>query len=291
MRFSLADRWITGELQRVEHAVAQGFADYRLDNVANAVYAFVWDEYCDWYLEIAKVQIAEATKAGHEGAARATRRTLIRTLETVLRLLHPIAPFITAELWDTVAVVAGRKTAGDAATVATATYPQAQLEKVDPMADAWVAQLKAVVVESRRLRSEMGLSPGEKVPLLTLGEDAFVATATPLMQALARLSEVRVIADEAAFAAATQASPVAVSGALRLALHVQIDVAAETARLGKEITRLLGEIAKIETKLGNEAFVARAPAAVVAQDRARLADFKQAVDRLKSQQARLGPSA
>ena len=290
MRFSLADRWITGELQRVEHAVAQGFAEYRLDNVANAIYAFVWDEYCDWYLEIAKVQIAQATQAGNDGAARATRRTLIRTLETVLRLLHPIAPFITAELWDTVAVVAGRKVADDAATVATAAYPQAQLEKIDPAADAWVAQLKAVVVESRRLRSEMGLSPGEKVPLLTLGESSFVAAATPLMQALARLSEVRAMPDEAAFAAATSSSPVAVSGALRLALHVQIDVAAESARLGKEITRLSGEIGKAEAKLGNEGFVARAPANVVEQERARLADFKQAVDRLKSQQARLVPS-
>jgi len=283
MRFSSADRWITGELQRVEAAVAQGFADYRLDNVAGAAYTFVWDEYCDWYLEIAKVQLA----LGTESQQRATRRTLIRTLETVLRLVHPVAPFITAELWDTVAVVAGRRQPQDGGSVATAAYPQAQLDKVDPAADAWMAQLKTVAVECRRLRSEMGLSPADKVPLLTCGDADFVHGAAPLLQALARLSEVRVLPDQAAFAAATQAAPVAMAGGLRLALHVQIDVAAEDARLGREIARLQGEIVKTEAKLGNANFVARAPAAVVDQERARMADFRQALDRLQDQRNRL----
>jgi valyl-tRNA synthetase len=283
LNFSMPDRWISGELQRVEAAVAQGFADYRLDNVANALYAFVWDEYCDWYLEIAKVQIA----AGSAAQQRATRRTLIRTLETVLRLLHPVAPFITAELWETVAVVAGRKAAGSGDSIVTATYPQAQLDKVDPAADQWMARLKAVVAECRRLRSEMGLNPGERVPLLTLGDEAFVAAAAPLLKALARLAEVRALADEAAFAQATQAAPVAMSGDLRLALFVAIDVPAEQARLAREITRLQGEIAKADAKLGNAGFVARAPAAVVEQERARLADFRQSLARLQDQQTRL----
>ncbi|MBP6764331.1 MAG: valine--tRNA ligase, partial [Rubrivivax sp.] len=287
LQFSMADRWITGELQRLEAAVAQGFADYRLDNVANAIYTFVWDEYCDWYLEIAKVQIAQ----GSEAQQRATRRTLIRTLETVLRLLHPVAPFITAELWETVAPVAGRKAAGSSASIVNAAYPQAQLDKVDPVADAWVARLKTVAAECRRLRSEMGLSPGERVPLLTVGDADFVQSAAPVLQALARLAEVRALPDETAFAAATQNAPVAVSGALRLALFVQIDVAAESARLGKEIARLQGEISKAEAKLGNESFVARAPAAVVAQERARVADFKQALARLQDQLGRLAGSA
>jgi valyl-tRNA synthetase len=287
MRFSPADRWITGELQRVEAAVQQAFAEYRLDNVANAIYAFVWDEYCDWYLEIAKVQIA----SGGAAEQRATRRTLIRTLETVLRLLHPIAPFVTAELWQTVAVVAGRRQEGDAATIVTAPYPQAQLGKVDPAADAWVGQLKALVVESRRLRSEMGLSPGERVPLVTLGDSGFVAAATPLVRALARHDEVRVAVSEAEFTAATLRSPVAVVGELRIALLVQVDVAAEGARLDKEIARLTAEVARAEAKLGNASFVERAPAAVVAQERARVADFRQALERLRDQRARLEPSA
>jgi valyl-tRNA synthetase len=280
MRFSQADRWIAGELQRVEAAVAQGFADYRLDNVANAIYAFVWDEYCDWYLEIAKVQIAQGTEAEQ----RATRRTLIRTLEAVLRLLHPLAPFITAELWEVVAPVAGVK---HTETIVTARYPEAQLGKIDPQADAWVARLKAVAAEVRRLRSEMGLQPGERVPLLCLGDEAFVQSAAPVLKALARLADIQPLADEAAFAAATQAAPVAVNGDLRLALHVQIDVEAEIARQAKEVARLRGEIAKADAKLGNESFVARAPAAVVEQERARLADFRQALARLEEQLARL----
>ena len=288
LQFSLADRWISGELQRVEAAVAQGFADYRIDNVANAIYAFVWDEYCDWYLEIAKVQLAEAAKSSNEGQQRATRRTLLGVLETVLRLLHPVAPFITAELWDTVAPVVQRKTID---SVVQAQYPQAQLEKIDPAADAWVARLKAVVAETRRLRSEMNLPASDRVPLLTQGDNAFVQSAAPLLKALARLAGVQVLADSAAFAAATQAAPVAINGELRLALHVTIDVAAEQARLGKEITRLEGEIVKADAKLGNASFVARAKPAVVEQERARLAEFRQTVGRLQDQRARLLPQS
>ncbi|MEK8048822.1 valine--tRNA ligase [Ideonella sp. DXS22W] len=284
MRFSAADKWISSELQRVEAAVAQGFADYRLDNVANAIYQFVWDEYCDWYLEIAKVQI----QTGSEAEQRATRRTLIRTLETVLRLLHPIAPFITAELWDTVAPVAGRKTSD---SVATAAYPLAQLERIDAAADAWMGRLKALVDSCRSLRGEMGLSPAERVPLLLAtpaAEAEFAETAAPLLKALAKLAEVQVFTDDAAFAAASAMAPVAVQGTLRLALKVEIDVVAEQARLGKEITRLEGEITKAEAKLGNESFVARAPAAVVEQERGRLAEFGATLARLREQLARLG---
>jgi valyl-tRNA synthetase len=283
LSFSSADRWITSELQKVEAAVAQGFADYRLDNVANACYAFVWDEYCDWYLEIAKVQLQQ----GDAAAQRATRRTLIRVLETVLRLLHPLVPFITAELWERVAPVAGRKPVDDTQGVITAPYPVAQLERIDPVAVAWVERLKALVGACRALRAEMGLNPGQRVPLVALGEADFVRQAAPLVQALARISEVRMLEDESAFAAATATAPVSVLGALRFGLFVEVDIAAERERLSKEITRLQGEAAKAQAKLGNESFVARAPAAVVEQERARLAEFSQALDRLGSQLARL----
>ncbi len=284
--FSLADRWIVSELQRVEAAVAQGFADYRLDNVANAVYSFVWDEYCDWYLEIAKVQI----QGGDAAQQRAARRTLIRVLETVLRLLHPLTPFITAELWERVAPVAQRKVAGAADGIVTAPYPVAQPERIDAQADAWVAQLKAVVGSCRNLRSEMSLSPAERVPLLAFGDAAFFDAAAPLLKALAKLSNVERLHDEAAFAQATQNAPVAVVGDARFALKVQIDPAAEQARLAKEIARLQGEVLKAEAKLGNAGFVARAPAAVVEQERLRLAEFSQTLRQLEDQAKRLVPS-
>jgi valyl-tRNA synthetase len=283
MSFSAADRWIAGELQRVEAAVAKGFAEYRLDNVANAIYSFVWNEYCDWYIEIAKVQIA----GGNEAQQRATRRTLIRTLETALRLLHPIAPFISAELWERVAAIAGRKSE----SIVTAAYPQAQLEKIDAQADAWMDRLKAVVGSCRALRSEMSLSPGDRVPLYAVGDESFLRVAAPVLKALAKLSEVKVFSDEGEFSDTTKLLPVAVEGATRLALHVQIDVAAECERLSKELARVQGEIAKAEGKLSNESFVARAPATVVEQERARLADFRSTLLRLQDQLRRLGPSA
>ncbi|HET6787230.1 MAG TPA: class I tRNA ligase family protein, partial [Aquabacterium sp.] len=285
--FSPADRWIVSELQRVEDAVEQGFGELRLDNVANAIYQFVWDEYCDWYIEIAKAQLNAAKDSGNEAQQRATRRTLIRVLETVLRLLHPITPFITEELWQVVAPVAGRKAADSDDSLVQAAYPRADLSRIDPVADAWVGKLKALVGATRVLRSEMNLSPAARVPLLTAGDAEFITAAAPIIKALAKLSEVQVL-DDAAFAAATALAPVAVQGDARLALHVEIDVAAEKERLGKEIARLEGEIAKTQSKLGNESFVARAPAAVVDQEKQRMADFSATLVRVKEQLSRLG---
>jgi valyl-tRNA synthetase len=174
--------------------------------------------------------------------------------------------------------------------VVNAAYPKAELQRIDADADAWVARLKAVVGACRQLRSEMNLSPAERVPLLTLGDAEFIAAAAPLLKALAKLSEVRLLDDEAAFAAATAAAPVAVQGEARLALQVTIDVAAEQARLAKEIARIDAEVGKAQTKLQNDSFVARAPAAVVAQERQRLDDFRRTLDRLRDQASRLRSS-
>jgi valyl-tRNA synthetase len=280
LEFSQADRWIVSALQRVEAEVAKGFAEYRLDFVANAVYDFVWNEFCDWYLEIAKVQI----NTGTEAQQRATRRTLIRTLETILRLAHPVIPFITEELWQKVAPVAGR--AGESVSIAA--YPVSQPERIDEQAEAHVAKLKGLVDACRNLRGEMNVSPATRLPLYVLGDTAFMQAAGPVLQALAKLNEVKVFESEADWAAAAQAAPVAVVGESRLCLFMEIDVAAEKLRLGKEATRLDGEITKATAKLSNEAFVAKAPPAVIEQEKKRVADFTATLQKVREQLARLG---
>ncbi|MFN7196528.1 MAG: valine--tRNA ligase, partial [Hylemonella sp.] len=283
LEFSAADRWIVSLLQQVEAEVAQGFADYRLDVVANAIYDFVWNEFCDWYLEIAKVQL----QGGNAAQQRGTRRTLIRTLETILRLAHPIIPFITEELWQKVAPVAGR--AGESVSIAA--YPESQPERIDAAALAEVARLKQFVDACRNLRGEMNVSPSTRLPLYALAEEpgdaAFLQRWTPVLQALAKLSEVKVFQAEANWVAAAQAAPVAVVGTARLCLHIEVDVAAERARLGKEVARLQAEIAKAQGKLANEAFVAKAPPAVIEQEKKRLADFTATLAKVQEQLARL----
>ena len=278
--FSQCDRWITSQLQKTQAEVAKGFAEYRLDNVANTIYDFVWNEFCDWYLEIAKVQI----QTGTEAQQRATRRTLIRTLEAILRLAHPIIPFITEALWQKVAPVAGL----EGPSVSIAQYPEAQPEKIDEAAMAHVARLKSLVDACRTLRGEMNVSPAARLPLFTVGDSAFLRSAAPVLQALAKLSEVKVFDDEAAWQTAAQAAPVAVVGEARLCLHMEVDVVAERARLAKEIARIDGEITKASAKLGNEAFVAKAPVTVIEQEQKRVADFGATLERLRGQLARLG---
>jgi valyl-tRNA synthetase len=283
MNFSQADRWISSKIQRVEADVAKGFAEYRLDNVANVIYDFVWNEFCDWYLEIAKVQI----NTGDASQQRATRRTLIRTLETILRLVHPITPFISEELWQKVAPVAGR--AGPSVSIAA--YPVSQPERIDEPAEAHVVKLKTLVDACRNLRGEMNVSPATKLPLYVLGDSEFMKAAGPVLQALAKLNEVKVFDSEADWTKAAAAAPVAVVGEARLCLFMEVDVAAEKIRLGKEVTRLESEIGKANGKLSNEAFVAKAPPAVIDQERKRVADFETTLSKMKAQLLQLESTA
>jgi valyl-tRNA synthetase len=276
---SFADRWIVSLLQKLEAEIEQHFTDYRFDLLAQAVYKFVWDEFCDWYLEIAKVEI----QSGDANAALAARRTLVRVLETVLRLAHPLIPFITEELWQAVAPIAGRK-AGD--SVMLADYPRADNAKLDDAAEAQLDRLKGLVSSCRNLRGEMSLSPAQRVPLLVAGGGEEIATFAPFLQALAKLSEVQIVAEMPEDTLA----PVAVVGETRLMLQVEIDVEAERQRLGKEIERLEKQISIAQNKLGNESFVARAPAAVVEQEKQRVAEFSATLEQLKPQLAKLNRS-
>jgi valyl-tRNA synthetase len=296
MCFSLADRWLTSKLQLIENEVAQHLEAYRFDLAAKTLYEFVWNEYCDWYVEIAKVQLQETDPAVHRG----TRRTLIRCLETLLRLLHPIIPFITEELWQKVAPIAQRygergvqKLKGPDLEQALAEqrfsimmqrYPQAELDKVDPQALAWMEQLKSMVDACRALRGEMNISPALKLPLIASGNTASLQSIAPYLKVLAKLSEVKVSPS----LPENSMAPVQIVGENRLMLEVEIDIKAERERVGKELTRISGEISKAEVKLGNESFAARAPAAVVAQERERLAQFLALRIKLSEQLTKLG---
>jgi len=276
LRFSFADRWIVSKLQRTEAEIAQHFADYRFDLLARAIYEFIWDEFCDWYLELAKVQI----QTGSAEAARATRRTLLLVLETVLRMAHPLVPFITEELWQAVAPLAYRKTHE---SIMLSAYPKADPLKFNEASENKAQQLKDLAYACRNLRGEMNLSPAQKVPLIACGNAEMLGKFAPYLKALAKLSDVQIVESMPDDANA----PIAVVGDTRLMLKIEIDIAAETERLTKEIARLEGEIVKATAKLGNESFVARAPAQVVEQEKKRLADFSATVEKLKPQLERL----
>jgi valyl-tRNA synthetase len=264
MQFSQADRWISSLLQKTEAEVAKGFAEYRLDNVANTIYDFVWNEYCDWYLEIAKVQIQNrqcSAAARHAPHADPHARS------------HPApgAPHHPVHHRSPVAEGGARgrlEGANRSALPATRGQPKRSTKAPSP---TWAASRPGGRLPQPARRNEcVALHPPAPVPV---GDTEFMRGVAPVLQALAKLSEVKVFDDEAAWAAAAQAAPVAVVGDARLCLHMEIDVAAEKARLSKEIARIEGEIAKANGKLANEAFVAKAPAAVIDQEKKRMADF------------------
>jgi valyl-tRNA synthetase len=275
VELSVADRWLISRLQRAETEAQQAYADYRFDNLARTIYELVWDEYCDWYLELAKVQLAN----GNEAQCRGTRRTLVRVLETILRLAHPVIPFITEELWQTVAPLAGKS--GD--SIMLQKYPQAEPSKIDVAAEGDIDLLKQLVSACRTLRGEMNIAPSQKLPLLAQGDAAQLRACAPHLMSLARLSEVLVVNELPA-----EDAPVSIVGDFKLMLKVEINVAAERERLAKEITRLDTETTKARAKLANESFVAKAPPLVVAQEQERLARFSATLEQMRAQLAKLG---
>ncbi len=268
VELSTWDRWIVSTLQKTETEVATGFAGYRFDNVAGAIYRFVWDEYCDWYLEVAKEQLAK----GNDAQQRGTRRTLVRVLETVLRLAHPVIPFITEELWQDIAPLAGKQ--GE--SVMLAPYPKSQPEKIDEAAEREVALAKEVVNAARNLRSEAKIPPKERIAFYATGR--LSSTTAAAVISLVRVSDLRSVSE-----LPQSDSPVAVVGVHRLMPHVEVDPVAEKDRLKKEVARLEGDISRTRAKLGNASFVERAPAKVVEQERARLAGFEATVSKLQQQ--------
>lgn len=281
MELSFVDKWIISEFERTVKEVTTAYEDYRLDNAANAIYSFVWNQYCDWYVELSKVQLR-----GSEAEQRATRHTLVTVLEAVLRLAHPIIPFITEELWQKVSLTAGVRKADEDAFLMLQTYPTFDTAKVDTVAVARMTTIQAQIDSIRNLRSEMKLPPSQKMPLLISGPEAECAAAAAYLQQLARLESVTHVEDLQQ-AAQGSVAPVAIVGDFKLMLKVEINVKAERERLSKEAARLAGEVKKCQSKLGNERFVSKAPASVVDTEKKRLAEFTALLAKVEEQLSKL----
>ena len=275
LAFTFADQWIIGKLQQAEAAVAEAFETYRFDLAAQTLYEFVWNEYCDWYIELAKVQI----QTGCPTTQRTTRRTLVRVLETILRLLHPIMPFITEELWQVVAPLANAKTAD---SIMLAAYPQADKEQIVQTAFDKMAALKDLVEEVRKLRGEMGIAPNVKAPLFVEGS-AELEGLLKYLPSLTRLTEAKLV-DSLPEA---EDAPVAVCNGARLMLKVEIDKAAETARLSKEAEKLQKALDKLNAKLSKPGYTEKAPEHLVEKDKADLAELEDKMAKVEGQLAKL----
>ena len=275
LAYTFADQWIIGRLQQTEAAAAEAFETYRFDLAAQTLYEFVWNDYCDWYIELAKVQI----QTGCPTTQRTTRRTLVRVLEAALRLLHPIIPFITEELWQVVAPLANAKTAD---SIMLAAYPQADKEKIVQTAFDKMAALKDLVEEVRKLRGEMGIAPNVKAPLFVEGS-AELEGLLKYLPSLTRLTEAKLV-DSLPEA---EDAPVAVCNGARLMLKVEIDKAAETARLSKEAEKLQKALDKLNAKLSKPGYTEKAPAHLVEKDKADLAELEDKMAKVQNQLAKL----
>lgn len=282
VELSVADQWIISRLQRAEQNVINALDNYRLDQAAQAIYEFVWNEYCDWYLELTKPVLngdsSPAAKAG-------TRRTLLRVLETMLRLMHPIMPYITEEIWQRVKGLVGKS--GD--SIMLEAYPQPDSSKINVQAEADVEWLKGVIAGIRNIRGEMNISPSKALPVLchnvSADDAARLERYRSQLNFLARLDSLTILANDAELPPA--ATALVGDMAVLVPLKGFIDKDAEAARLGKEINRLEQEVARIGGKLSNESFTAKAPAAVIAQEQKKLDDAKTAQAKLQEQLEKL----
>jgi valyl-tRNA synthetase len=275
-----ADKWIVSRLQKAEQAVADGIANYRFDLASQALYDFIWNEYCDWYLELSKPVLwnDEAPVAIKKG----TRRTLIRVFEATLRLAHPLMPFITEEIWQRVAPLAGKT--GD--TVMLQPYPIADQKKIDEDAEAGVRWIQLIIEGVRNIRGEMNIAPGKKIPVLLKNgsetDKVRLQQNKQLLSALAKLESIIWLnSDDTAPAAATQ-----LAGEMEILVPMAdlIDKDAELARLNKEIEKINKQLVSLKGKLSNANFVDRAPAAVVEKEQQRLARQQIALEQLLQQQ-------
>ena len=280
-RYSLADRWIRSRLQHAVLAVREALDNYRFDLAAQAIYEFVWNEYCDWYLELAKVSL----QAGDEAARRGTRETLVRVLETALRMIHPFMPYITEEIWQRVAPLAGA--AG--ATLMNQPYPEARANPEDDGAAAEMEWVMNVLLGIRRIRGEMNIAPGKPLPVLFQnGSEQDQAWMERNREFLTRLGRVESLTWLRPGEAAPE-SAIALIGEMKALIPMRglIDKDAELARLDKEIQRLAKDLPRIEGKLSDDSFLAKAPPQVVAKEQARLQEARAALGELQAQQERI----
>ncbi|RDB43680.1 valine--tRNA ligase [Halomonas sp. DQ26W] len=276
VELSLADRWIVSRLQQTEAQVTKAMEEFRFDHASQALYEFVWNEYCDWYLELSKPVLWDDNASA--SAKRGTRRTLVRVLEAILRLAHPMMPYISEEIWQRVAPLAGKARSDGSDSIMNQPWPQPENDKIDEQATRDIEWLKGVIVAVRNIRAEMNIAPGKPLEvLLTKGgpdDPARLEANRRFLPKLAKLASVDWLYDhEQAPLSATQ-----LVGEMEVLVPMAelIDKDAELARLGKEIDKQDKLIDGIEKKLGNESFVAKAPDAVVEKERGKLADFQAA---------------
>ena len=283
LELTAADRWIRARLHATVATVIEAMEGYRLDLAAQAVYDFTWNELCDWYLELSKPVLTGADAS--EAAKRGTRRTLVTTLETLLRLAHPLMPFITEEIWQKVAPLAG--VTGE--TVMLAPYPAPDPAAADPESEAEIEWVKQFILGMRRIKGEMNIPPGKPLPVLVANaserDREWIQAARPTLDFLARTESIAILDDESS----APESAIALVGEMKILIPMAglIDREAELKRLDKEIGRLTDDVARTESKLANPSFVDKAPEAVVQKERAKLADHAAAIANLKVQRERI----